>query len=200
MKCQEAVETIVQHRGRAIIVSTMSSIKHVDKLSPGGLNLACLPLMGGASTLGVGIALARPDRPVLVLDGDGCLLMQLGSLVTTIELNPKNFVHFVFNNGVWFENQANLSVPAAESLDFVALARGAGYRVAERYSERAELSAAMPRLTAGDGPSFVELVIEPEAGALWSGKNLQPDLQDFHFQRMGAEARKLREALAMEGK
>lgn len=198
MKCQEAVEIIVKHRGPSVVVTTMSSIKWVDKLSPGSLNVTCAPLMGGASTLGVGIAIAKPDRPVLVLDGDGCLLMQLGSLVTAVELNPRNFVHFVFNNGVWFENQANLPVPGAQSIDYVALARGAGYRFAERYSEAMNLDSAMSQLLGGKGPSFVELVIEPESSALWSAENRQPDLKDFHFERMGAEAKELRQALTKD--
>ena len=116
MRCSEAVEVILKHRGKGIVVSTMSAIKHVDRLDPDGLNIACVPLMGGASALGIGLAIAQPKRTVFVLDGDGSLVMQLGSLVTTAELQPRNLIHFVFNNGVWFENLANLPIPAAGKL------------------------------------------------------------------------------------
>ncbi len=196
MKSAEACETIVKHRARAVLVCTMTSIKWVYQLDPKGLNACCVPLMGGASALGLGIAIAQPDRPVAVLDGDGSLLMQLASLVTTVEAAPHNFVHFVFNNGVWFENLANLPVPAAKHLDYVGLARGAGYQHATRIATAAALDGAMPELLSGGGPRFVELVIEPESAALWSSSNLQANLPDFHFSRMGADARRLREALA----
>lgn len=195
MKCNEAVETILKHRGRAIVVSTMSAIKHVDRLDPDGLNIACVPLMGGASALGLGLAVAQPDRPVLVLDGDGSLLMQLGSLVSTAEIRPPNFAHFVCNNGVWFENLANIPIPCGEKLDFTGLAKAAGNPSVSRYATAAELDAAMPELVVSTGPRFVELIIEPEDVALWSSSNLQAELKDFHFARMGDEARRLRERL-----
>lgn len=196
MKSLNACETIVKHRGRAVLVCTMTSIKWVYQLDPNGLNACCVPLMGGASALGLGISIAQPDRPVAVLDGDGSLLMQLASLVTAVEAAPPNFVHFVFNNGVWFENMANLPVPGAKQIDYAGLARSAGYQQASRYTTAAELDAALPELLSGGGPRFVELVIEPEKVALWSGENLQVDLPDFHFARMGNDARRLRKELA----
>ena len=195
MKCSEAVEAIIKHRGRSLVVSTMSAIKHVDRLDPEGLNIACVPLMGGASALGLGLAIAQPDRPVLVLDGDGSLVMQLGSLVSSAEIRPPNFVHFVFNNGVWFENLANMPIPSARTLDFVGLAKAAGNSAVSRFSEATALDAAMPDLMASNGPRFVELVIEPEGNALWSGSNVQAELKDIHFTRMGDEARRMRQQL-----
>ena len=195
MRCSEAVEVILKHRGKGIVVSTMSAIKHVDRLDPDGLNIACVPLMGGASALGIGLAIAQPERTVFVLDGDGSLVMQLGSLVTTAELQPQNLIHFVFNNGVWFENLANLPIPAAGKLNFTGLAEAAGNPIAWTFSTPQELEEAFPELLGEPGPHFVELIIEPEATSLWSGENLQPDLKDFHFTRMSAEAKRLRQSL-----
>src|SRR5262245_61119578 len=82
--------------------------------------------MGGASSLGLGMALARPDRRVLVLDGDGSLLMQLGSLATVAGAAPRNLVHFLFKNGVYHTSGAQ-RIPGGLSVDFVMMARGAGY-------------------------------------------------------------------------
>ena len=62
--------------------------------------------MGGASSLGLGLALARPDRRVIVFDGDGSLLMQLGSLATIAGAAPRNLVHFLFKNGVYHTSGA----------------------------------------------------------------------------------------------
>lgn len=198
MKCSEATEAILSMRGAAVVVSTMSAIKHVDRLSPDGLNIACVPLMGGASALGLGLAIARPERTVVVLDGDGSVLMQLGSLVTTSELKPKNFVHFVFNNGVWFENLANLPVPAGDRLDYAGLARAAGIASSKRIVSVSELLETIPQLLATDGPHFVELKIVPDQGGVWNEENLQPDLHDVHFTRMASEAKRLRTELASQ--
>lgn len=199
MKSQEAVAAIVQHRGNAVIVSTMTAIKWLDQLDKGGLNVACVPLMGGASALGVGIALARPERNVLALDGDGSLLMQLPSLVSACEVAPPNFVHLVFNNGVWFENLANIPVPGAGRIDFPGLARSAGYRRVFSFGEIADLQSGLGKALSGTGPTFVELLIEPDASGLWSDGNTQPDLPDFHFTRLGDEIRDVRSRLVSTG-
>jgi sulfopyruvate decarboxylase subunit beta len=84
-----------------------------------------LHAMGLASSVGLGIALARPDLPVVVLDGDGSLLMNLGGLTTLARYRPKNLVHVVF------DNESLLSVggfPTATSTgsDLAGIAREAG--------------------------------------------------------------------------
>jgi sulfopyruvate decarboxylase subunit beta len=81
--------------------------------------------MGLASSLGLGIALAQPSRPVVVLDGDGSLLMNLGGLTTLARYRPPNLVHVVF------DNESLLSVggfPTATSTgsDLAGMARAAG--------------------------------------------------------------------------
>lgn len=81
--------------------------------------------MGLASSLGLGVALARPDRQVVVIDGDGSLLMNLGTLTTLARYRPPNLVHLVF------DNESLLSVggfPTATSTgsDLAAMAAGAG--------------------------------------------------------------------------
>lgn len=195
MRCIEAVAAIVERRSSAVIVSTMTAIKFLDQIDKDGLNVACVPLMGGASALGVGIALARPERKVLALDGDGSLLMQLPSLVGACEAAAPNFVHFVFNNGVWFENLANISIPGAGRVDFAGLARSAGYRRTFCFSDVGDLKSGLKEVLSGDEPTFVELVIEPDASGLWKDGNTQPDLPDVHFTRLGDEIRNVRSRL-----
>jgi len=199
MQCEEAVGTILANRQRALVVATMSAIGCVDRLDPQGLNMACVPLMGGAAALGLGLSLARPERHVLVLDGDGSVLMQLATLVTAAALQPANFIHFVFNNGVWFENLANIPVPGAAIVDYSLIARGSGYSSIYRCDSHADLDGLLPKLLANPGPHFVELTIEPKSTGLWSAQNLQADLNDVHFSRMGTEARRLASVLAAEG-
>lgn len=195
MKSQEAVAEIVERRADAVIVSTMTAIKWLDQLDGDGLNVACVPLMGGAGALGVGIAVARPERNVLVLDGDGSVLMQLPSLVMAAETAPPTFVHFVFNNGVWFENLANIPVPGAQGVDFQLLARGAGFKRVFRFERIEQLQANLGEVLNRSGAAFVEVVIQPEAAGLWREGNEQPDLPDFHFTRLGDEIRRVRARL-----
>src|SRR3954447_12631786 len=83
--------------------------------------------MGLASSMGLGIALARPDKEVIVLDGDGSVLMNLGGLTTLARYHPRNLVHVVF------DNESLLSVggfPTATSTgsDLAAIAAAAGIR------------------------------------------------------------------------
>ena len=82
--------------------------------------------MGMASSIGLGLALARPDRRVVILDGDGALLMNLGSLATATMARVTNLVHVVWDNGGWDITGAQ---PAGTSygIDLSAIARGAGY-------------------------------------------------------------------------
>ena len=68
--------------------------------------------MGSASSIGLGLAVARPDKKVMVLDGDGSLLMQLGSLVTIAGQSPANLYHFVFANGL--HQSTGKPVPASD--------------------------------------------------------------------------------------
>ena len=198
MKSREAVEVVIENIGNGIVVPTMSAIKSVDALFKDGPRIACVPLMGGASTLGLGLALARPARPVIVLGGDGSIQMQLGSLVTCVENRAPNFVHIVFNNGVWFENMVNLPVPSADSVDYAGLARSAGYKSVATYADVNEFRAGLKAMLATEGPHFIELRIEPASDAIWGTERPQPDLADFHFNRMGIEAQTLRERLAAE--
>ena len=119
--------------------------------------------MGGASSLGLGLALAQPQRRVIVLDGDGSLLMQLGSLVTIAGAAPENLYHFVFENGV-YATSGGQPLPAEGRLDFEMMARGAGFAHAARYDDAASFMADLPGLLERRGPVFVTFQIEHEVG------------------------------------
>src|SRR5438128_415822 len=83
MTQREALEVLAAHRGNDIVITTMAPIAIWPQLSDTPLDFAYIPsAMGQASALGLGLALAQPDRGVIVVNGDGCMLMNLGSLVT----------------------------------------------------------------------------------------------------------------------
>lgn len=179
-----------------IVVATMTAIGHLFRLSPSPRNVSCVPLMGGAGSLGLGIALARPDEKVVVFDGDGSLLMQLGGLVSIAGIAPKNLVHVVMNNGVWFENMANLPLPGRCA--FQTTATAAGFSKSYAFDNRSDWAEALPDLMAARETTFVELKIEPETGSLWTASSPQLDLPDAQFTRMGKELRNLSDDLGVE--
>ena len=90
--------------------------------------------------MGAGLALARPERRVIVFDGDGSLLMQLGSLATIAGARPRNLVHLLFKNGV-YHTSGSQDIPGGLTVDFVTMARGAGYKSAMAITTLEELQA-----------------------------------------------------------
>jgi phosphonopyruvate decarboxylase len=156
MRPEDVLTVIAAGRGGALCVPTMTTAPAWRAIAPDDLSVACVGFMGGASSLGLGLALARPDRRVLVLDGDGSLLMQLGSLATIAGAAPRNLVHFLFKNGVYHTSGAQ-AIPGGLVVDFVTMARGAGYRMACAVTELEDFRKRLPDFLIAEGPLFVEL-------------------------------------------
>jgi phosphonopyruvate decarboxylase len=114
--------------------------------------------MGLASSHALGLALGRPDKRVIVLDGDGSLLMNLGSLVTVGEVAPPNLYHFVCENGTYDANGGH-PIPGRGNVDFAGFARSAGYRAVHAFSDLKNFEQQIGALLAEPGPLFVDLKI-----------------------------------------
>ena len=156
MKPEDVLRIIAAARGDAICIPTMTTSPAWRTLAPGDLSIGCVGFMGGASTLGLGLALGCPGRRVIVFDGDGSLCMQLGSLPTIAGVAPRNLTHLLFKNNVYHTSGAQ-GTPGGEGLDWVMMARGAGYREAFAVRTLAELQQRLPTLLSGEGPIFAEL-------------------------------------------
>jgi phosphonopyruvate decarboxylase len=156
MKPEDVLQVVAAARGDAICVPTMTTSPAWRTIAPDDLSVGCVGFMGGASSMGLGLALARPDRRVIVLDGDGSLLMQLGSLATNAGAAPRNFVHLLFKNGVYHTSGAQ-GIPGGLSVDFVLMAKGAGYRQVLSIDTLDEFKRRLPELLRAEGPVFVEL-------------------------------------------
>src|SRR5947207_8970484 len=156
MKPEEVLTLIAANRGTAVCIPTMTTAPAWRTLAPDDLSPTCAGFMGGASSLGLGIALARPDRRVIVFDGDGSLLMQLGSLATVAGAAPRNLVHLLFKNGVYHTSGAQI-IPGGLTVDFVMMAKGAGYRKAYAVAELDDFTRCLPSMLTDEGPLFVEL-------------------------------------------
>lgn len=187
MTITEACGAMAAARGDAIVVATMSAMFAFDQAGLRDGRLNSVPLMGGAAGLGLGLALARPDRRVLVVDGDASLLLELGGLVTVGTQAPPSFLHVLARNGTQFTGGSNLPVPGHGQVDFPSMALAAGYLHAQRIDSLAEFTARLPGLMAERGPGFVELAITP-APARFGPVLAQTEVPDLQFMRMGQEA------------
>ena len=156
MKPEDVLKMIAAARGNAICVPTMTTLPAWREIAPDDLSVGCVGFMGGASSLGLGLALARPERRVIVFDGDGSLLMQLGSLATIAGARPRNLVHLLFKNGV-YHTSGSQEIPGGLTVDFVTMARGAGYRTALVIGELDDFKRRFPGFLTAEGPIFVEL-------------------------------------------
>jgi phosphonopyruvate decarboxylase len=113
--------------------------------------------MGCAAGFGLGIARAQPKRPVVVLDGDGALLMKLGSLATIGSLAPQNLHHIVLDNGA-HESTGGQPTPSP-AVDFALMAIAAGYKHAATVSDPKDLLAAAERQLGVEGPTLLRVMI-----------------------------------------
>lgn len=126
MKRIEALEAIYPELERSVVVTIMGAVAAELQSIGHHPNFFYLQhAMGLASSLGLGIALTRPELPVVVLDGDGSILMNLGGLTTLARYRPRNLVHVIF------DNESLLSVggfPTATSTgtDLAGVARASG--------------------------------------------------------------------------
>ena len=117
--------------------------------------------MGCAAGFGLGIAHALPSRRVVVLDGDGALLMKLGTLATIGFVGSKNYHHVTFDNGA-HESTGGQPTPSP-AVDFALAALACGYKHAETVADAAGLTAALERHLAMDGPTLLRVVIKTGA-------------------------------------
>jgi len=186
IKPEDALRAIAAARGDAICVPTMTTAPAWREIAPDDLSVTCVGFMGGASSLGLGLALARPARRVLVFDGDGSLLMQLGALATNAGAGARNLVHFVFKNGVYHTSGAQ-AVPGGLAVDFVLMAKGAGYRDAYAIGELEDLRRRLPAILAAEGPVLVELATGLAEKTPMTARGGKP----FHQQAEGLRARLL---------
>ena len=155
----DAIEILSRHQEGVVIVHTMSTSQEWPVVAKDeDMHLRLGGAMGKASSVGLGIALARPDRRVFVLDGDGSLLMNLGTLVTIGHAQPANLVHLVFENSV-YEVTGGQPIPGAGLVDFAAIALAAGYPKAHTFDDAIEFERAAVRVLNEKGPVLVVLKV-----------------------------------------
>ena len=148
---------IAANRTDEIVVTTMTATLQWPLVSSHSLDFDFLAFgMGHASDFGLGLALARPERKVIVLKGDGGLLMSLGSLVTMGRYGPPNLLVLLLENRSYEMTGGQTFAPG---VDFITLARGSGIDKVERIDDLDSVETEMPRLLTEPGPHFVVLSV-----------------------------------------
>ncbi len=161
MHMADVVRVFAEHRGDAIVIPGRSG-RHWAPISDTVFDLPLGdPAMGGHAGFGLGVALAQPNRRVVLLDSEGDILMSLGMLATIAEQAPANFYHFVLDNEV-YATTGGQPVPNAKHVAYDVLARGAGYPQAFAFTELDVFTRELPGILRAPGPVFVTAKVFPE--------------------------------------
>ncbi|HMA25709.1 MAG: thiamine pyrophosphate-dependent enzyme [Gemmatimonas sp.] len=165
MSARDALVAVHGARGDGdVVVTTMSPARDWMTLPQHRLDLVLVPsAMGHATSIGLGLALAQPERRVIVCNGDGSMLMNLGSLVTITAARAANLVVLVFDNGV-YEVTGAQPIPSPGAVDFVAIARGSGFASVFEYSDIDQWRDDVERVLKASGPTLALLHVEPVLG------------------------------------
>ena len=148
-------------RPHDVVVTTMSVVRPWGKLSDSDLNFASADsAMGHAADLALGIAMAQPARKVICLNGDGSMLMSLGTLATIVEAGATNLRLIVVDNG-GYEITGSQPVPAAGRIDYAGLAAGCGFAFAESTDDPDKYRARLPAFLEQPGPSLLSVKVRP---------------------------------------
>jgi phosphonopyruvate decarboxylase len=151
---RDLMAVLQKHRGDAVVVP----VERANVVWPG---VSAMPrrdlaesVMGKGSSLALGVALAQPDTKVIVLDGDGSLLMNLGTLTTIAEMQPQNLYHFVLENGI-YATTGGQPIPAQGRVSFSGVAHEAGYASVYDFDDLEQFAVGLEEVLQASGPVLV---------------------------------------------
>jgi len=163
MTQRQALEVVAQQRGQRIVITTMSSAGIWPQLSDSPLDFHYIPsAMGHGPDLGLGLALAKPEHGVIVLNGDGCMLMNLGVLVT-IAAQPAPLFLVILDNGL-YEVTGGQVTAGARRTDFAGLAHAAGITRVYTFDTLEQWQTGAAEALTGAGPVVIWLKVEGRLG------------------------------------
>ena len=162
MRIAEALEAFRPHRGDAIVVPGRGGRYWVEQTGNPTLDVPLGdPAMGGHAGFALGLALARPERKLVLFDSEGDIQMSLGMLATIAEQAPENFYHFLLDNEV-YATTGGQPVPNAKNVAYDKLALASGYPHAHAFENVGDLRSELPGILGRPGPVFVWLKVYPE--------------------------------------
>jgi thiamine pyrophosphate-dependent acetolactate synthase large subunit-like protein len=180
---------ILKQRGEALVVTGLGAPTwDVAAAGDNPLNFYTWGGMGGAAMIGLGLALAQPKRRVLVITGDGELLMGLGSLATIGVQQPGNLAIVVMDNEHYGETGMQ-ETHTRFGVDLAGVAKAAGFPACRNVHDAAQLKTWIPRLYRQSGPLFVNIKVTTEPAPLVLPVRDGPTLRNrFREALLGAKA------------
>jgi sulfopyruvate decarboxylase subunit beta len=164
MPLVESLAVLAAARRDEIVVTTMGAAREWPKLSSHALDFHYLPsAMGHAPMLALGLALAQPRREVICFNGDGCMLMSLGCLVTLVASGARNLTLVVLENGIYEVTGGQRTAASTTAVDLAGFARAAGFASVREYDELTPWSAEVRGVLDLPGPRFILLHVAPVA-------------------------------------
>ncbi|RMH38338.1 MAG: sulfopyruvate decarboxylase subunit beta [Nitrospirae bacterium] len=157
-QAMEAVFSLITDQ--PVIVCNGFPSREAYKIRDRAQNFYMIGSMGAAAGIGLGVALERPHEKVIVFDGDGNVLMSLGTLATVGALKPKNFIHVVFDNEVYGSTGNQPTYSRVVCLDKVA--KAVGYVNVERVRERDDILYEFKAMLNQDGPSMLLIKVNEQ--------------------------------------
>lgn len=177
----EAVPALVgRHEDFLVVAGLAGTARDLTFLSDDAPHVFALAgAMGAATPMGLGLALARPDRRVLVVTGDGELLMNVGSLATAAVVNPPNLAIVCVDNGHYGETGYQKSHTSL-GVDLAQMAVGAGIRTTRTITRAQEIPEASRLIREGNGTSFVLMRVRPNESPPHK-RDLDPTTEKIRF-------------------
>ena len=162
IESKEVFEAFQKHRGNAIVSVHGTSGKHwADVTTKQSRDISMGGAMGQSTAAIFGLALGLPDQKVVHFDTEGALLMNLGVLASIAGKKPKNFVHFLLDNGC-YATTGGQPVPNSEEIDYSVIAAGSGYAATYNFDDLEELSTSLEEIMSQEGPIFVAIKVPAE--------------------------------------
>ncbi len=162
LRRREVVTELLAGRGDSLVIGGLSApawdITHAGDHE---LNFPLWGAMGGAAMIGLGLALAQPKTKVLVLTGDGEMLMGLGALATIAVQKPRNLSIVVLDNECYGET-GQQQTHTAHGVDLAAMAKAAGFAQTFMVRTQAEVSRLKQRIYSGEGSLFAQIKVDAE--------------------------------------
>ena len=159
LKRIEAIDIITKSlKGDEIVIATTGKpSRELFSVADRSKNFYMQGSMGHAASIGLGVALSRPEKKVVILDGDGAILMHMGILSSIGHHKPRNLCHIVLDNES-YETTGDQDTTSSTT-DLKAIAKASGYVITEKAKTEAELKSKLKLVLQGKGPAFLRVKI-----------------------------------------
>jgi phosphonopyruvate decarboxylase len=162
IKAADVFRVFQPHRGKAIVIPTGTAGRNwMDFTTNEKRDMTLGGAMGQTTSAALGLALGLPDEQVVLFDSEGALLMNLGILATVAGKQPKNFYHFLLDNGC-YATTGGQPVPNSENINYAGMAKQAGYRAAYSFEDLETFGAQVGDILNEQGPVFIAIKVVPE--------------------------------------